>query len=505
MGLTQITEFCAKYTKIYGKNVTKVIETGVNKGVNNSASSNLSKELRYVPLAEDTVSFTRNKFKLPNKAELKTMLEAQGIKRTDRIYESSGKIADFGAQDIQIINDNNSVFLEELLRLFPKKAGEEVNTALQKRMLYLQDIDHSGFSDKQKFLDQFLKDVEEVENILANDGKKLYTDWTIDLYTKKAIIQAKYNNPERYKELTDLIKLHQKGLVPKHNVATFFPEAHFHPLVKSDMQKMLNGENYFPQFTKLVESEIAKIEFGEVFSVCEKMFVKTKDGYEALKIDKQTYERLFPAVERYAASQNGVGNCGKIASWNAMIKNPNSRIEIYRLFEQTPKGVKVNVPSLKYSKEFNWNDLSELNTDKNIQGCLGHKMAELTRDLGYCGKIDTGANPRPLLITHITGKSELTDLYAGKRFDWISDKKLLNEYIAQEKDGIYIRNGFKENLNKGDTDCHYYSTTDLTTGMWQNPWTGVEEMHFDNKTLCIDGSVHSYSSDIKTLLKLISG
>ena len=106
---------------------------------------------------------------------------------------------------------------------------KDQNTSCLFRMLYLQDIDHSNFTDKQKFLDQFLKDVEEVENILSKDGKKLYTDWTIDLYAKKAILQAKYNNPERYKELTDLIKLHQKGLVPKHNVATFFPEAHFHP------------------------------------------------------------------------------------------------------------------------------------------------------------------------------------------------------------------------------------------------------------------------------------
>ena len=494
MGLTQIVQYCSKYANTYGKNVTKIIET---KGVNSSIINSLSKELRYVPLAEDTLSFARNKFKLPKETELKSMLEAQGIKRTDRIYEASGKIANFGAQDIQIINDNNSVFLKELSHLFPKKAGEEVNTELQKRMLYLQDIDHSRFSDKQKFLDQFLKDVEEVENILSNDGKNLYSDWTVDLYTKKAIIQAKYNNPERYRELTDLIALHQKGLVPRHNVAIFFPEAHFHPLVKSDMQKLLNGENYFPQFTKLADSEVAKIEFGEVFSVGENMFVKTKNGYEALKIDKQTYTKLFPPVERYAASQNVVGNCGKIASWNAMIKNPNSRIEIYKLFEQTPDGVKVTVPRLNYSKDFKWNDLSELNTDKNIRGCLGHRMAEMTRDLGYCGQIDVFGNPRPILITNIIGKDEIK-FYADTFFSWRRNKELKEKFINMEKDGIYVRNEGTENMNKGLTDAHYYSTTDLTTGMWQNPWTGVEEIH-TAKDLCVSGSVHSYSSNLKLI------
>lgn len=491
MAVTQIAEYCAKYAKIYGRNLTRIIET---------KRVSVPKELRYLPLAEDTVNFLKTRFRLPNKEELKNMLEQQGIKATDTIYEASGKIAGFGAQDVQIINENNSIFLNELSRLFPKKAGEEVNIALQKRMLYLQNIDHSKFTDKQKFLDQFLKDVEEVENIMANDGKKLYSDWTVDLYAKKAILQAKYNNPERYKELTDLIKLHQNGLVPRHNVQCFFPEGHFHLLVKSDMQKLLNCENYFPQFTKLVESDIAKVEFGEVFSVGEKMFVKTKDSYEELKIDKTTYEKLFPPIERYAASQNGVGNCGKIASWNAMIKNPNSRIEIYRLFEQTPDGVKVNVPSLKYSKEFNWNDLSELNTEKNIQGCLGHKMAELTRDLGYSGQLDTSGNPRPLLVSQITGL-DATEHYANTFWTWRSNKALKENYINKEKSGIYVTNGGTENLNKGQTDAHYYSTTDLTTGMWQNPWSGVEEVEL-GKDLCVSGSVHSYSVSIKSLLGL---
>ena len=186
MGLIQIAEFCVKYSQIYGKNVSHIIET---KGVNVSKRVNikgmtLSNELKYVPLAKDTISLSKNKYKLPTSEELKVMLEKQGIKRTDRIYEASGKIAGFGAQDVQIINENNSIFLSELSRLFPKKAGEEVNTTLQKRMLYLQDIDHSKYPDKQKFLDQFLKDVEEVENILSNDGKN-YTLTGQLIYTQK--------------------------------------------------------------------------------------------------------------------------------------------------------------------------------------------------------------------------------------------------------------------------------------------------------------------------------
>ena len=487
MGLNRIAEYCAGYVKAYGKNVTKIIQTQPIRNVEFEG-------LKYFQLAEDKLVLSKNRFKLPTKEELKTLLEKQGIKRTDRIYKANGELASFGNQDVQIINDNNAIFLEELSRMFPKRADEEVNTALQKRMLYLQDIDHSTFPDKQKFLEQFLKDVEDVENLLAKDGKKLYSNSTVDLYSKKAILQAKYNNPERYKELNGLIGLYQRGLIPRHNVQIFFPEGHFHPLIKSDMAKLLNNENYFPQFSKFVEEDIAKVEFGEVFSVGEKMFVKTKDGYEALKIDKRTYEKLFPPVERYSPSQNNAGNCGKIASWNAMIKNPNSRIEIYRLFEQTPNGVRVNIPYKNYSKEFNWNDLSELNTDKNIQGCLGHKMAELAHDIAHTGQLSTAGNPYPLLITHITGKPEVTRFYTDQWLTLRANKELKEQYIKMENNGIYVKNGNLENLNKGDTDGHFYSTTDLTTGLWQNPWSGVEEMSL-GRGLPYSGSMHSYSTN----------
>lgn len=441
------------------------------------------KGLKFVPdTIGDTVKFTG--MQKPSVEKLKQLKISQGL--DDLVLkDSTGKIMDLGElDDACYITENNSLFLERLSQLFPQKVGNKVNTEVQKRMLYLQDINHSGFSNKEEFLQKFLKDIDEVENLKALDGRLLYGDDVLSLYSKKAILQAKYNNPERYQDLQNLLTLYNKGLIPRHNVLTFFPEGQVNKLVKGDMLKLLAGESYYPQLTKLTDDAVAKLEIGEAFSVGKEMFVKTANGFEKLKIDAQTYERLFPALERYAISQSCVGNCGKISSWNAMIKNPNSRIELYKMFEQAENGVKVTIPRKGYVSEFNWNDLSKLNTNSNLQGGLGHKMLEYTYDINKMGYIDTVGNPRGEMIEDILGWPNLPPPKG-----WEYTEVTIKDFCMKHKNGIFVKNEGDFNLNKGQTSGHYYSSTDLSSGIWQNPWTGIEDLKlgFD---VCNSGSLN---------------
>ena len=440
--------------------------------------------LRYAPQLEgDVLKLT--KLRKPSMERLKELKTNEGLNEL-ALRDANGKVMYLGElYDACYITDNNSLFLERLTELFPKRVGNKVNLDVQKRMLYLQDINHSNYVNKEEFLQKFLKDIDEVENIKALDGSLLYSDSAVSLYSKKAILQAKYNNPERYQDLQNLLTLYKKGLIPRHNVATFFPEGQIHKLVKSDMQKLLTGKSYYPQFARVSESEIAKLEIGETFSVGEKMFVKTKDGYEALKIDKTVYEKLFPPIERYSMSQGYAGNCGKISSWNAMVKNPNSRVELYKMFKQTEQGVVVKIPRKGYCSEYQWNDLSKLNTEDNLQGCLGHKMLEYTYDMNRLGHIDVGGNPRAEMIEDILGLPDLRP----RGFEFIGNPTKLNEFCSKPQSGIFVKNCGDFNLNKGQTDGHFYSATDLSSGVWQNPWTGVEELKlgFDP---CSSGSLH---------------
>ncbi len=434
----------------------------------------------------DIAKFSETLLKKPSAEKLAAMMKEQGLIKNQFRQPCGELMPIFAETESAFITENNNLFLEELIKHFPLPKGKKTNYEVQRLMLYLQDINHSAIPNKKAFLNEFLKDVKEIDNILANDGTKLYQDNSVlSMYTKKAILQAKYNNSERYKDITDLISLYKKGLVPKHNVEIFFPEAQFHPLPKSDMQKLLRGESYYPQFQEMSKEAITKLEEGEVFSVGEKMFVKTQNGYEELKIDRTTYEKLFPPVERYAISQNLVTNCGKISSWNGMIKNPTSRIELYKMFEQTENGVIVNMTHAGYLQEFKWNELPDMYRVENLQGSLGWKMLEYTYDMNKTGSIISHTNQAyPELITDILciKQSAKEQCYSAGE---------LEIFCNEHKNGIYVKNGWEANLNIGDIDGHYYSTTDLSSGKWQNPWTGIEELLM-GKDAASSGSLHDF-------------
>lgn len=321
------------------------------------------------------------KFTRPSKERIQNILHENGLVNKGRFHLKNGSYGGL-ADDFEesLISDNNVIFIEELLKKFPKASTDVSNTRLQETLILLRDIEHSGFNNKEKFLQEFLNELEKLEKMTTKEGQRFFSDNVIGTYSKKAILDAKYNNPERYKEIMDLFDLYKDGKAPSYLLKTLFPKSRFHELPKSDIQKLIRGENYYPQLESLSENLISKLETGEAFSVGKEMFVKTANGVEKLKIDAETYEKLFPAIERYAIGQGPLGNCHLISTMDAITKNPNGRIKFYKMFEQTEKGVKCTIPGYKdMPVEFRFDDLSMLNIDGyNLNGSLGHRMIEYT-------------------------------------------------------------------------------------------------------------------------------
>ena len=114
-------------------------------------------------------------------------------------------------------------FLEELLKRFPLKQGEKTNKIVQDLMTCLEDVNHAGIVDKTKFLDDFLMEASKVDKDFAG----IFTQSTTGLFSKRAVLQAKYNNSERYQEIMDLLTLHKQGKAPKWTLQTLFPESSF--------------------------------------------------------------------------------------------------------------------------------------------------------------------------------------------------------------------------------------------------------------------------------------
>ena len=466
LGIT-FAEQCAKYAKACGK--TSVLQTKPIKPTQ-------LKGLRFAEnVIGDTFTHSKSTFKVPSTDKLKSLLKEQGM------------VDDF-------ITDNNSLFLEELLKRFPIKQGEKTNKIVQDLMTCLEDINHTGFTDKAKFLDDFIIDAGKVDDAF----KGIFTQSPVSLFSKRAVLQAKYNNPERYQEIMDLLALQKQGKAPKWALQVLFPESSFHALPKSDMQKLLKGEHYYPQLTTLTDDMVTKLEVGEAFSVGKEMFVKTAKGYEKLKIDAKTYEKLFPPIERYALSQGPLGNCHLMATMDSIIKNPESRIEFYKMFEQVDNGVKCTLAGYKDAGiVYHFDDLSQLYTKMNMNGSLGHKMIEYTYATNRtnemlsspCYLIQEAATQKTkngvIRIFDKPGQYDDCEDYLleliGKKAESIerglaSKFKPIDTSIAKQKQGgISVANNADTilNLRKGLVKGHYYSAN-LNTDTVINPWNTME-------------------------------
>ena len=428
------------------------------------------KGLRFAPEAiGDTVKISKTVFKIPSVDKLKLLLKEQGM------------VDDF-------ITDNNSIFLEELSKRFPLKQGEKTNKIVQDLMTCLEDINHAGFADKTKFLDDFIAEASKVDDIFGN----IFAENRAKLFSKRAVLQAKYNNPDRYQEIMDLLTLHRQGKAPRWTLQTLFPESSFHPLPKGDMQRLLRGEHYYPQLTELADDVIAKLEVGEAFSVGKEMFVKTAKGYEKLKIDAQTYERLFPPIERYAMSQGANGNCHFISAMDSITKNPNGRVKLYQMFEQTPNGIVCKFPELE-GRVLSPSDIEAiLSSTKSVEGSLAHKIVEFvyaeTKKTTYgvydsvddvLAMLDRAGNAEDIRLYYKTflGSDTSVDIIRNiKDAMLIKGIELPPSFIKPQLSNkmACTDNMSITNRRKGLQSSHYYQVDCIMENRIINPWNTIE-------------------------------
>lgn len=211
---------------------------------------------------------------------------------------------------------------------------------------------------------------------IRHDAESLFGKRT---YSARALLEAKFNDPQRYDDIMQLLKLHQSGRI-KYCPRFIMPNGKLNPIVKEDMDAIINGRPYFQQFkpfTKLDDTILNGIREGDVFSVGEKMYVKDKTGYQLLKMDKKTYELLFPPVDRYAMAQGNSMSCGQISLINNLVQVPSNRVKMYQMFEQN--GDKITVHSLGNvhdTRTFDLNNLSTLEDGILSESSFGLKMIE---------------------------------------------------------------------------------------------------------------------------------
>lgn len=88
---------------------------------------------------------------------------------------------------------------------------------------------------------------------------------------------------------------------------------------------------------------------------------------------------MFPPIERFATTQNSIGNCWEISPFQAMYNNPNTRSKLLQLFTQDGNNIIVKFPNGECEKIVFFNgdmSLNDEDTDMYSQGAKGFQLLE---------------------------------------------------------------------------------------------------------------------------------
>ncbi len=182
-------------------------------------------------------------------------------------------------------------------------------------------------------------------------------------------------------ELADLVK---EGVVGNHVLSYLPKEGELPPVIAKEIHRFyeayLNYENFDDVLVPRVKSLDNSLEYksGEVFEVegDPKIYIKGANNENIqLDIDKATYCKLFPPIERFSNTQNDIGNCWEVTGFNTIFRDPKERSKVLQCFHQKGDDVVVEFPNS--NRQYSLAGMkNQANMDYLSEGSLGFKMLE---------------------------------------------------------------------------------------------------------------------------------
>ena len=144
-----------------------------------------------------------------------------------------------------------------------------------------------------------------------------------------------------------------------------------------------NGKNiddvYVPN-AATQEEGMKNAKVGDVFQVegQEMIFVKDDEGSShQLKMDKETFIKLFPPAQRFASSQYAIGDCYLVSGLNTAMENPKTRVALYDAIEQQGNDIHVKYPNGQADYVARGGKVQSVTNPKMIlRGALGMQLLE---------------------------------------------------------------------------------------------------------------------------------
>lgn len=282
------------------------------------------------------------------------------------------------------------------------------------------------------------------------------------------------NNSRELQDIDDLITLVRKEKLNQKVLRFLDKDSQIPQVISDDLEKMRKTNKslidiFVPEF-ETKEEALKNTKLGDIFHLKDKknIHIKTENGSEMLNMDKKTYFKLFPPVERYANVQDGLGNCYEITALNSMMQNPKTRANFLKVFEQNgndiiikltngslKNGVKIPNGKLTETPEFKNNDDK---TKYYSVGCEGFKLVEyaLGKDLKneflnyHLEKLKTKKienNPYKLPLTEIEKAIEKDDSKKLSKIFGADDKRTLETNLREGNFAtmVWSKFGYKDN------------------------------------------------------------
>ena len=239
---------------------------------------------------------------------------------------------------------------------------------------------------------KFFEDYAHYSELTDKFGNRIF-DGRNGRMNEKEVLTYMASLPETSKEATAmrmLTSLVQDGQVGAHTLKYLPREGHINPLIADDVRLFYEAHlNNIPLNDVLVPTvksigDISNLNIGDVFEVAgeKNIYIKNREGKPTqLQMDKATYCKLFPPIERYATTQNSIGNCWQITGFNGLLRDPVERLSVLETIKQDGNDIVIKFQNGKIDEIRFYNGELPEGADYQFysEGALGVNLLEFAQ------------------------------------------------------------------------------------------------------------------------------
>lgn len=315
----------------------------------------------------------------------------------DAILEN---IESFTSSDIKFIAENfadNEFYTEqEYIQTFLYFKNLQTNDGIG--ILNMDEIANKiqqfGMGDAAANLDTdaiLYKNIKAMMDINPSSVNASYMTMLIDLIQRGEVNASALRSLDSVDDLKSIMYLDEEDPNPINSDDKWS----FSPNLKNDIDKMYDviASNHnkadlqselldaFIPKVKQNSDGISKVNIGDVFKIEgeDGIRIKSSDTESVLlNISEETYYKLFPPVERYATSQQVLGNCYCIENMMLLYSLPDQRVKLLEMFSEDNAGnIKLKLPDSDFEVIFENGEFPKnQQADLYSSGAEGYKMLE---------------------------------------------------------------------------------------------------------------------------------